>query len=1070
MIHSVRFATLALALSWTWSSVLAQTTPTPPAPAAQPAQPPGSAPSDTPPDGADVTAPGDTAPPDNGDAAGAPADTADTPVDTADTPVDTADTPVDTADTPADTADAPADTDVIPSDELPADEAEQADEVIVMTGSRIRTDPLDAPAPVLQLDSEEIARTGMTSVADLLQHLPVSGGALNARFNSSGNFGFPPDGGGIGAGAAQADMRYLGSKRVLVLVDGVRWINGSSASGVPSATDLNTIPIGIIERIEVLEDGASPIYGSDAIAGVINIITKKNWDGAQAGAYLGGYHQGDGFTQQYDVTWGQKNERMSMVMSAYFVEQRRALSADRSISRFPVAGVSECTPNCSSGTPQGRFVFTDPNTGLDQDLTINDDVGRIPLYNPMDSTGSDFHDFTISDRFNYAPYNLMITPSRRFGFFSGVKFKLLDRVSLNARALYNHRDSVNQGAPEPLFVGPEAGNGNRLDRISIDVSNPYNPFGFTLDAATNPYFIGRRPIEAGPRIFEQSVNTFYLSAGLEGDFKAGTRRFFWDTTAAFGINRADQLKHGAFNSAKLEKALGPLAVCEADAECVPFNIFGGQGADGQGTITREMLDYVTFVQKDVSQQDLIDLTANLSGELFKLPAGAVGFATGVEHRKQSGFFQPDAVVVAGDSAGVPSSPTKGEFTATEGYAEVRIPLAARRQFANLLDLSGAVRVSDYSTFGAQATLKGGARWRPSKDLLLRGNYAQGLRAPGIGELFGSKARFDQTLQDPCSDFLGNTSGNPAPIETQQNCIAQGVPADGSYEQFNQQISVTTGGNRALDAEASKSLTLSLVYSPTWLEERVRSIQTLNLELTYYRIELEGAIQAIDAQVQLDACVQTGDPGFCNGISRTPNGTINGFSNQLTNIGGITTDGLDLSLTYLSPKYPYGQFRVTSLSNVLLHFTESIPNSTGFEDLPREGTEVGDPERAFPRFKSNLVLDWFHNDIRASLTSRYIHGVTESCRGFLNTLGLCSDPDMVDESLGMNKIAPILYNDVQLTWSPRKFDNLLDLSVGVNNLFNRDPPKCYSCALNGFDATTHDIPGVFGYVKAGYRMW
>ena len=223
---------------------------------------------------------------------------------------------------------------------------EEAGEVIVLTGSRIRTDPLDAPAPVLQLDAQEIERTGLTSVGDLLQRLPVSGGALNTKFNSSGNFGFPPDGGGIGAGSAQADLRYLGSKRVLILVDGVRWVNGSSGSGVPSATDLNTIPVGIIERIEVLSDGASPIYGSDAIGGVINIITKKNWSGAQANAYMGGFHQGDGFTQQYDVTWGQKSDRMQMVTSAYYTEQRRIAARDRTISSYPVANFTECTPSC----------------------------------------------------------------------------------------------------------------------------------------------------------------------------------------------------------------------------------------------------------------------------------------------------------------------------------------------------------------------------------------------------------------------------------------------------------------------------------------------------------------------------------------------------------------------------------------------------------------------------------------------------------------------------------------------------------------------------------------------------
>ena len=171
-------------------------------------------------------------------------------------------------------------------------------ETVVVTGSRIRQDPLNQPAPLVTVDDEAIARSGLTSVGDILQRLPVSGGGLNTKFNTSGNVGFPPDGGGIGAGAVTADLRHLGPKRTLVLVDGIRWVNESSASGVGAATDLNTIPTSIIDHIEVLQDGASAIYGSDAIAGVINIITKKAYEGIEISAYAGGYDEGDGDTTQ----------------------------------------------------------------------------------------------------------------------------------------------------------------------------------------------------------------------------------------------------------------------------------------------------------------------------------------------------------------------------------------------------------------------------------------------------------------------------------------------------------------------------------------------------------------------------------------------------------------------------------------------------------------------------------------------------------------------------------------------------------------------------------------------------
>src|SRR4051794_21335893 len=180
----------------------------------------------------------------------------------------------------------------------------QSSDAIVITGSRIRPDPLAQDQPVTFVDRADIDRTGLSSTADVLQRLPSSGGALNSRFNNSGNFGNPPDGGGVGAGAAEVDLRYLGSKRVLVLVDGLRYVNGASASGVPGSTDLNSIPEGMIDRIEVLQDGASAIYGSDAIAGVDNIITRRQQNGLRATMQIGTFGQGDGGSQNYQASYG----------------------------------------------------------------------------------------------------------------------------------------------------------------------------------------------------------------------------------------------------------------------------------------------------------------------------------------------------------------------------------------------------------------------------------------------------------------------------------------------------------------------------------------------------------------------------------------------------------------------------------------------------------------------------------------------------------------------------------------------------------------------------------------------
>ena len=599
----------------------------------------------------------------------------------------------------------------VQSDAGPA--AREEGNPIVVTGSRIRRDPLDQEQPVVFLDRADIDRTGLSNAAEVLQRLPSSGGGLNTRFNNSGNFGNPPDGGGVGAGAAEVDLRYLGSRRVLVLVDGLRYVNGASASGVPGSTDLNSIPESMIERIEVLQAGASSIYGSDAIAGVVNIITRRQQDGFLGSAQFGITSEGDGGLQNYQVSYGfgGSDSPTRIVVGANYVRQDEILSSQREISQFPTPGATACDATCSSGTPNGRFIV------LGQDLTLRQPVltGRPAL--------ADYRAFTTPDRFNFAPYNLMQIPLERWGAFVNVTQELGETANLTLRGVFNRRDSANQAAPLPLFVGPDAGNGNLLDTITIDASNPFNPFG-TLDAS-NYAFIGRRFIENGPRRYEQRVDTWYGAATLDGSFDVGGSEWFWDVNGVYGRNEARQTVHGNVNAANLQRALGPLAACTGG--CVPFNIFGGEGS-----ITQPMIDYVAFTQRDRSEQRMWDVSANVSGSLFELPGGRVGIAFGVEHRDQRGSFDPDPIVAAGLGSDIPALPTSGGYNVDEAYVELRLPLLSDTPFFHRLELTGAARYSDYSTSGSTTTFSAGVNWQPIEQLLFRGNWAEGFRAPSIG--------------------------------------------------------------------------------------------------------------------------------------------------------------------------------------------------------------------------------------------------------------------------------------------------------------------------------------------------
>ena len=269
---------------------------------------------------------------------------------------------------------------------------------IVITGSRIRRNPLDQDQPVVYVDQQDILKTGLSNVNDVLQRLPASGGGINGGNNSSGNIGSPPDGSGVGAGAAEIDLRYLGSRRVLVLVDGLRYVNGASASGVPGAVDLNSIPASAVERVEVLLNGASAIYGSDAIAGVVNVITKHRQKGFDVSAQLGSYlEEGDGFTQNYQLSWGNGDSGpLQVVVGGNYVKSNGVLAGDRAISAGANPYTTDCTlGGCSSFPETGRFVVLQnpalPGSGTNDflDLTLNKPIlSGVPSYPGYGVSGS----------------------------------------------------------------------------------------------------------------------------------------------------------------------------------------------------------------------------------------------------------------------------------------------------------------------------------------------------------------------------------------------------------------------------------------------------------------------------------------------------------------------------------------------------------------------------------------------------------------------------------------------------------------------------------------------------------
>lgn len=923
-------------------------------------------------------------------------------------------------------------------------------QAVEVTGSRIKKAEIEGQTPILTITSKDIEATGLGSIGDVIQRLSVSGSSLNTKFNSAGNFGFPPDGGGVGSGSTTISLRNLGAKRTLILVDGLRWVNESSASGVSAAVDLNTIPASIVDRIEILKDGASSLYGSDAIAGVVNIITKKKDKGLGLHVYGGDYSTGDGKTWSGNVSFGGSTDKFDFFADVSHFKQNRIGSSDWGQSRYPVPGVGSA-PNrgWSSYTPYGRIDFSVPGGGdfggLCPDGVCDITANGVAPPGGVQPFPGGYHGFGTADRFNYAQYNLLLTPQKRTGVFAQGTYHITDHVNFYLKGLYNTRDSTNQAAPEPIGLGQ--GFCAALDlcyRVGVDASNPYNPFGFSLSADDPNFGIGRRPIEGGPRVYDQTVDTTYYATGLNGDFSFGERQFFWDVNYVNSKNKAEQTVTGTYNIRHIMNALGPVELCTAP--CVPMNIFGGPG-----TLTREMLDYIQFRERDHSRQKLEVWTANISGNLFQLPAGPLDVAAGYEHRKLDGSYSPDPVVVAGDSNGVPSQPTSGGYSVNEYYLELNVPLLAEMAFAKHLDLSVATRYSDYSNFGNTTNNKFGLRWQLVDDLTLRGTYAEGFRAPSIGELFSTFSRFDAQLVDPCS-------GNVTP-----NCTTLGVPP--GYEQANPQISVITGGSRNLKPEESKSTTLGAIYSPGWADNTAWS-QRLDFEFTYYKIKVENSIQAPNAQTQLNRCVATNDPLFCNGITRAANGAINGFNNTLRNLGRIDTSGFDLGLNWLSPETSVGHFG----ANWQITYTkdyQSVATDTGAAEPTRVGVEVADS--GIPRIKSTFTASWGLADWNVSWTLRYLSRLVEDC-GSATSFAICDQPDNVfgGRSNGTHYLGATTYHDARVSWKvPVRYD--FSVSAGINNLFGKDAPVCLSCSLNGYDASNYDLPGRFSYVEASIKF-
>ncbi|MES2135724.1 MAG: TonB-dependent receptor [Pseudomonadota bacterium] len=716
--------------------------------------------------------------------------------------------------------------------------AHNSAENIVVTGSRIPRADLVGVGPATVVTAAELQNTGIVNVETVLQRLPANAGFAGNQTSAYWT--------GNGYGTAQVNLRGLGIKRTLVLLNNRRLVAGGT--GANSSPDLNMIPVSIIKRIDVLKDGASAIYGADAVAGVVNIIADTNFEGLGVGARYGVTEKGDGDDFTADLTWGVQTDRAGISAAVSY----QKTSAVNMASRAP-CGLAETSPGVlgcsnSASTLGGRAVL--PNG---QQINFNNDPnGDGNFYEPYSRAKHNFNSF---------PFLNAVNPIERVSTAVFTHYDVSDNVTAFGEFLYTFRKSRQIATP------------GTLRNLAISATNPTNPTGQNL------VLIQRRIGEAGPRIFFQETNIFQGTGGLRGLLTNGWK---WEVAGAYGRNTGVD---GMTNIANLERVRNTVntSVCSfAAGAAIPC-------ADylGNGDVTPQVLNYILATTRDHGGNSLATAYADLNGDLFQLPGGPLSFATGAVYRKEKGWRDPDPLIVMGVANTNQQTPISGTVSAKEAYLELSAPILRDLPAVKALTIDGAIRYSSYNQFGTTWNYKATADWRVIDALRFRGTYGTGFRVPNVPELYGGVSEGNLTTTDPCSRYA--TSGNPVLIA---NCQASGVPA--SYVQLGNTILTTIGGNPDLRPEKSKSWTVGAVIQPQAI------IPGLSLTADWFSVDIKGAIRAIPGSTKLAVCYNT--PGlahpFCGDFTRSPlTHEITYLSAQPTNVGREKMNGLDLGLVY-----------------------------------------------------------------------------------------------------------------------------------------------------------------------------
>lgn len=816
-----------------------------------------------------------------------------------------------------------------------ASEAEKAPEIVV-TGSRIqRASKVDSPVPVVGVGVEDIQASGATELSEVLLDYPAVTSDSNLT-NTVNNI--------QAAGLSTIDLRNLGSDRTLTLIDGRRTVSNRMTQNTVS---LSTIPTMFVDNVEIITGGASAVYGSDAIAGVVNIITRKKYDGLKIGGRAGISDKGDSQRYNIDALWGTTllDDKVSVVLGASYEDEKGlfAHQRPRSLKTVGYTQTADLDPknqgdlgisysDLSTTPTSGRFLSSSTTGG---GYFVYDERGN--LYQTTDTARYGYNtrpeiQLSIPRKSYLGAANLTVDLGKNVEFFAQAQYSKID--TLATRGYLSASETSTYGVLDEYTVG-------RIAR-----TNPYVPAAIRARASSSGIQWRRRFNDMGTYGTENERETWRGWTGLRGDI--GSK---WNWEVSYGYGRYHQVQdRSALNLLNLRYALnaefdpaapGDLSrvrCIDATARsngCVPINVFG------PNTVSQAATDYIrTNMHLDgLIKQNVVQ--GYVSGELFDLPAGPVSVAFGAEYRKDWQRSTTDAVTRLGLGSSSFIAEFEGNIKAKEAFAELSVPILKDTPFFHELTLDGAARIGDYNirNVGTVFSYRVGGGWAPVEGLKFRGQFARSQRAPTITNLYSPLRDDADSVVDPCNGVTATTAGVVATNCRSIPAIAAEIASLGSFTQITQSIKGPSAGNADLKEETANTLTLGAVLTP-------RAIPGLAFTADYFRIKVKDAINSLSADQIVRECYGNPDgidTTFCAPITRSPDGQLYQIVNQDLNLNKIVRSGIDFALEYrfAAPEFlsSEGKFDTRILYSRLLDYYTDFE---GIDGLIRTNTkgEIG----------------------------------------------------------------------------------------------------------------------------------